>query len=80
MIRRSFWLTVGFGLGVAAARQVRRHATTAADAPARLADRLRRDVTCAFHEGRDEMRARETRLRRVLAASANPGEVEDPGR
>jgi hypothetical protein len=26
------------------------------------------------------MRARETRLRRVLAASANPGEVEDPGR
>jgi hypothetical protein len=78
VIRRAFWLTVGFGLGVAAAGQVRRHVATAADAPTRLAVRLRRDVAGALHEGRDEMRARETRLRHVLAASASSEEVEDP--
>ena len=78
-MRRAFWLAAGFGLGVAAATRARRRVAAAADAPMRLAVRVRRDVAGAFHEGRDEMRARERRLRRVLAVSPNPREFEDPG-
>jgi hypothetical protein len=79
MMRRAFWLVAGFGLGVAAATRARRRVAAAADAPTRLAVRIRRDVARAVHEGRDEMHARETRLRRVLAAPTNQREAEDPG-
>jgi hypothetical protein len=76
VIRRGFWLATGFGLGVAAASQVRRAAGTS---PARLADRVRRDVAGALTEGRREMQTREARLRRVLAAPHEQRGTDDPG-
>ena len=79
MTRRAFWVTVGFGLGVAAATRARRHVDAATRAPARLADRVRRDVVDALADGRDEMHGREARLRRVLAVP-NVDEDDTPGR
>ncbi len=75
MIRRGFWLAAGFGLGVAAATQVRRRvdAATARLAPSKVATRFRQDLAVALDEGRLEMRDREARLRHVLAA---PGALE----
>jgi len=79
MIRRGFWLVTGFGLGVAAATRARRRVEEAAArlVPAELATRVRRDVTGALDEGRHEMRAREARLRHLLAA---PGVANVEGR
>jgi hypothetical protein len=77
VIRRGFWLAAGFGLGVAAATQVRRAATAAV--PARVADRVRRDITGALTEGRREMQVREAELRRVLAAPGEQRGAADPG-
>ncbi len=79
MTRRAFWLTVGFGLGVAAAARARRQVDAAGGLSARLAERLRRDVTDAVADGRAEMQGREARLRRVFAApnvdgDATPGQ------
>ena len=83
MIRRGFWLAAGFGLAVAAAAQVRRRvdAATARLAPSNVATRLRDDLAGALDEGRHEMRDREARLRRVLAApdALNHEGVDDPG-
>jgi hypothetical protein len=83
VIRRGFWLATGFGLGVAAATKARRRVETAAArlAPSGLAAQLRRDVTGALEEGRDEMHDRETRLRHVLAAPppTNREGIQDPG-
>ena len=76
MIRRGFWLAAGFGLGVAAATQARR---AAAAVPARLADRVRRDVAGALSEGRAAMQASEARLRRVLAAPDEQRGTSDLG-
>jgi hypothetical protein len=78
MIRRGFWLAAGFGLGVAAAAQVRRRVDAAAArlAPSSFATRLRHDLAGALDEGRHEMRDREARLRHVLAA---PGTVNSEG-
>ena len=78
MTRRAFWLTLGFGLGVAAATRARRRMDTATAMPARLADRVRRDVADAVADGRAEMQGREARLRRVFAAP-NVGEDKTPG-
>ena len=78
VIRRGFWLAAGFGLGVAAATEVRRRvdAAVARLAPSSVATRLRRDLTGALDDGRREMRAREARLRHVLAA---PGALDSEG-
>jgi hypothetical protein len=78
VIRRGFWLAAGFGLGVAAATQVRRRvdAATARLDPSSVANRLRRDLAGALDEGRHEMRDREARLRHVLAA---PGALDSEG-
>ena len=51
---------------------------TATAMPARLADRVRRDVADAVADGRAEMQGREARLRRVFAAP-NVGEDKTPG-
>jgi hypothetical protein len=80
MIRRGVWLAAGFGLGVAAATRARRHVDRATAAPARVAARLADDVAGALADGRDEMHAREARLRAVLAAPPKPKRVEDPQR
>ncbi|HEY6316432.1 MAG TPA: hypothetical protein VI462_00925 [Acidimicrobiia bacterium] len=79
MTRRAFWLTVGFGLGIAAAARARRQVDAANGVSARLAERLRRDVADAVADGRAEMQGREARLRRVFAApnvdgDATPGQ------
>jgi hypothetical protein len=83
MIRRGFWLAAGFGLGVAAAAQVRRRVDAAAArlAPSSVTTRLRRDLAGALDEGRHEMRNREARLRHVLAApdALNSEGFEEPG-
>ncbi len=68
MTRRVFWLTVGFGLGVAAATRARHRVDAATAVPARLVDRLRREVVDAVADGRTEMHGREAELRRVFAA------------
>jgi hypothetical protein len=84
MIRRGFWLVTGFGLGVAAATRARRRVEDAATRllPPDLATRVRRDVTRALDEGRDEMHTREARLRHVLAAPSTRNDEgrDDPGR
>ena len=68
MTRRVLWVTVGFGLGVAAATRARQRVDAATAVPARLVDRLRRDVADAVADGRAEMHGREAELRRVFAA------------
>ena len=67
MTRRAFWLTVGFGLGIAAAARARQRVDAATAMPARLVDRVRRDVADAVADGRAEMHGREAELRRVFA-------------
>jgi hypothetical protein len=77
MLKRLWWLTVGFLLGLgssfAFARRLRR--AIARYAPAEVAERwsghaqgLGRDVRDALTVGRDAMRAREAELRRGLDA------------
>jgi hypothetical protein len=78
-MRRTFWLTVGFGLGIAAATRARRQVGAATAVPARLVDRLRRDVADAVADGRAEMHGREAALRRVFAAP-NVDENDTAGR
>ena len=68
MTRRVFWLSLGFGLGVAAATRARHRVDAATAVPARLVDRLRREVLDAVADGRAEMHGREAELRRVFAA------------
>ena len=79
MTRRAFWLTVGFGLGIAAATRARHRVDAATAVPARVVDRLRRDVADAVADGRIEMRGREAALRRVFAAP-NVDEDDTAGR
>jgi hypothetical protein len=67
MFKRAFWLTAGFGLGVAAARKAQQ--ATARLAPDGVTSRLRERWTAALDEGRDEMNRRELALREVLAAA-----------
>lgn len=76
MIRRAFWLTTGFGLGVAAA--VRVHRSAAQLAPPALLERLRSELDAAVTDGRREMRAREAELRALLATTTDAR--KDPGR
>jgi hypothetical protein len=66
MFKRTFWLTAGFGLGVAAARKAQR--AGAHLAPDGVAARLRERWAAALDEGRDEMNRREFALREVFAA------------
>jgi hypothetical protein len=67
-MRRLFWLSAGFGLGVYAADRLRRTATRLA--PPAVADRMRASVRDAIDEGRVEMARRELELREVFAAPA----------
>jgi hypothetical protein len=67
MFKRTFWLTAGFGLGVAAARKAQQ--ATAHLTPDGVAARLRERWAAALDEGRDEMNRRELALRDVFAAS-----------
>jgi hypothetical protein len=73
MVKRLFWVSAGFGLGVAATRKAQQ--ATANLAPDNVANRLRGRWDAAVGEGRDEMMRREFALREVLAA---PG--QDPHR
>ena len=78
-MKRTFWLAAGFGLGVAAARRVRRRTTGASAGTARrgLARWARAHVHEAIEVGRQETRRREAALRAVLAAPRNGS--RDPG-
>ncbi len=66
MVKRAFWLTAGFGLGVAAARKAQQ--ATARLTPDGVTARLRERWVTALDEGRDEMNRRELALREVFAA------------
>ncbi len=66
MFKRLFWVSAGFGLGVAATRKARQ--ATASLAAEGVAARLRDRWDAALDEGRDEMLRRELALRDVLAA------------
>lgn len=65
MIRRGFWLSVGFGLGIAATRRARQAAMQLNGSA--VADRLRQTVDAAIADGKREMHSSEARLRMVLA-------------
>ena len=67
MFKRAFWLTAGFGLGVAATRRAQQ--ATAHLAPDGVAAKLRERWATALDEGRAEMDRRELALREVFAAS-----------
>ena len=79
-MKRTFWLAAGFGLGVAAARRVRRRSTGAPKAAQRggLTRWARAHVHEAIEEGRQEARRREAALRAVFAAPRNG--ARDPGK
>ena len=66
MIKRLWWLTVGFALGLGSSwalmRRVRRVAQRYV--PADVAERWGTSVRAAVSEGRDAMRAREAELKR----------------
>ncbi|HZP27388.1 MAG TPA: hypothetical protein VFC99_00420 [Acidimicrobiia bacterium] len=66
MFKRAFWLTAGFGLGVAAARKAQQAAVHLT--PDGLGSRLRDRWVAALDEGRDEMHRRELALREVFAS------------
>ena len=66
MFKRAFWLTAGFGLGVAAARKAQQ--ASAHLTPDGVGARLRERWAAALDEGRDEMDRRELALREVFAA------------
>lgn len=77
MLKRLFWLLVGFGAGVGstwyAGRTLRRaidrfRPPGVADRAGRRVGALGREVRDAVAEGRDAMRAREAELRAALAS------------
>lgn len=65
-MKRTVWLTVGFGLGVYVGEKVRRAVVQAT--PDAVADRVRGAWSDALAAGRTEMRARERALRETFAA------------
>ncbi|HET9728571.1 MAG TPA: hypothetical protein VFR41_04070 [Acidimicrobiia bacterium] len=72
MIKRLFWLTVGFTLGIGSSwtimRRVRRVA--ARFAPADVVDRWSTNVRAAVSEGRDAMRTREREWNEGFASNS----------
>jgi hypothetical protein len=69
-VKRWFWVATGFGLGVAASRRARRR-TQVGGQPVRergMTAWLRRHVSDAVREGRQEAQRRERALRDVLAS------------
>ena len=83
MIKRLFWLGVGFLLGLGSSFAVTRRLRRAAAryAPAEVVERwggqahaLGRDVRAALTEGRDAMRTREAELRAELEGRREVGQ------
>jgi len=65
VIKRLFWLLVGFALGLGSswAITVRLRRVARRYVPAEVVDRWGGTMRAAVHEGRDAMRARETELK-----------------